>query len=271
MKRKFFKAIVLCSLALLIGNMAGAQKVITFESHDSKTGHKKSGTAGEGKNSVTVGLLSWFSGYTPVYYERSVLSMLSLQVGAGVTTRSFGADLGYGIYSEGETSDIFTSQNSRNDVKDDYAHYKFRKSLPGLFVSFAPKLYYHDEGMDGAYVSPTISYKVFRFAAQMADETADPTQYGTGDDRLIPHIKQEQSESVRCIDFAVNFGGHYQSRKHVVIGWNTGIGIRNSSAERLDIGVVNDAQNVARYKNAVAEYSKTKLLLTLNFVIGGWF
>ena len=67
-------AVLLASGAL----PAGAQKTITFESKDAKLGHSRAYTRGEGKNSITAGLLSWFNGYVPVYYERSVLSMLSV-------------------------------------------------------------------------------------------------------------------------------------------------------------------------------------------------
>jgi hypothetical protein len=258
---------VVALLLLLATAPASAQKVITFESKDSKLGHNKAFKHGEGKNSLTVGMLSWFNGYVPVYYERSVLSMLSVQIGAGATCRSFGSDLGFVMAAEGETSSTYTSGN---DIKDDYSHYKFRSTTPGLYLSFAPKVYYHDEGMDGEYVSPMLEYKMFSYKARKADVTA-PMSGGYNDDRDVPHSKEEQMEYMRCLDFTVNFGGHYQSRNHVTFGWSTGFGVRTANSQRLDIGTSTDGVGNSHYTNAVEEYKKTKLLFTFNFVVGRWF
>jgi hypothetical protein len=95
---------IAAAVSLFAAVPAIGQKVITFESKDAKLGHNKAFKGGEGKNSITAGMLSWFNGYVPVYYERSVLSMLSIQIGAGATCRTLGSDLGFVMAGEGETS-----------------------------------------------------------------------------------------------------------------------------------------------------------------------
>jgi hypothetical protein len=89
----YIRNIALITLFTLTALSANAQKTITFDTKDAKGGHSHSFNHGDGKNSASVGLLSWFNGYVPFYYERSLLSMLSVQVGAGLTVRSFGSDL----------------------------------------------------------------------------------------------------------------------------------------------------------------------------------
>src|SRR4051812_41444814 len=89
-----------------------AQKVITFDSKSSSSStshHHSSKHRTLAKNSLSVGLISWFNGYTPLYYERAVTDFMSIQAGIGVTTRSFGNDLGVIVSGEGTTSPNFQS------------------------------------------------------------------------------------------------------------------------------------------------------------------
>lgn len=264
----FSKKTALAAVLAVATLQAFAQKEITFESHPG-TGNHKSFTPGPGDQSVSVGLLSWFNGYVPFYYERALFDMLSLQAGVGLTTRSFGGDLGFAMEEFGQTSSNYNGENMY-DVTDDYTHYQFRNAKPGLYLSFAPKIYYDNEVMDGFWLSPMIEYKNFRYDAQKADETA-AVVYNTDDDRLIPHSTEVMKEHVNCLDLSLNWGASYEMRNHVTIGWSTGLGVRTAQGERLDIGVYDDRAGVAHYVNKIAPYEKTKPFFSFNLIIGGWF
>ena len=259
----FFKKALPFLLVLTVVLPASAQKTITFESTN-KSGQSKS-RAGDGKNSLTIGVISWFNGVVPVYYERSLLSMLSVQGGIGLTTRSFGAD--FGTLMEGDVE----SENFEypNDIPDDYTYYKYRKTQPGVYLSVSPRVYYDDDVMDGMFIAPTFSYKLNRYAAQKADETVDAVF--TDDDRKVPHTSDVFNEHIRCLDLGFTWGGTYQSRSHFTIGWSTGIGVRSAKGERLDIGMVENVDGTTRYVNSVYDYDKTKFFMSLNLTVGGWW
>lgn len=250
---------------------AYAQREITFESRNtnSSSHHKHHKLS---QNSITIGVASWFNGYIPIYYERALNDVLSIQGGIGVTTRSFGNDLGYIVSGdEGKNSPNF-AYYPNSDIDDSYEHYKYRHVVPSLYLSIAPKIYYDDDVMDGKYISLMCEMKQFRYRAQKVDEHLMPGLYADPtDDRLLPHTSQYQDEKVNCLDFTVNVGGHLQTRKNVVIGWSTGVGIRIASSERLDIGIVRDGVNPDHYTNGVVDYNKTKFLFTFNFIVGGCF
>lgn len=264
--KKSFLFLILSALAF----PAAAQKEITFDSKPSSEGHHKSFSSGEGVNSVSVGVLSWFNGYVPFYYERRFMDMLSVQAGAGFTMRSFGGDLSYALESFGDNDKNFSGEYMY-DVADDYTHYQYRNAKPGLYLSLAPKVYYQNECMDGMWLAPMIEYKNFRFDAQKADETAPVNQNTQGDDRLIPHTTDVMKEYINCMDFSLNWGASYQKRNHFTIGWSIGFGIRTSKGERLDIGVYNEPTGVEHYVNKIAQYDKTKPFLSFNLTLGGWF
>jgi hypothetical protein len=77
------KQLLLWLLAgMLLPAVSSAQTEIVFETHD-KTGQRHKGA--EGTNSITFGFASLLNGYTPVYYERKVLSFMSVAIGGGGT------------------------------------------------------------------------------------------------------------------------------------------------------------------------------------------
>jgi hypothetical protein len=262
----FFKKALPFLLVLATLLPASAQKTITFESTDkSSSKYHKGSHAGEGKNSLTLGVISWFNGYVPVYYERSLLSMLSIQGGIGITTRNFGGDFGTLLESDEESLHFDHSQ----DIPDDYTHYKFRNTQPGLYLSLSPRVYYDDDIMDGNYIAPLFSYRLNRYSAQMADETVEAIY--KDDDRLIQHTSATFSEHIRYLDLGFTWGGVRQNRNHLTIGYSLGLGVRSAKGERLDIGMMEGADGKNHYVNQVYDYDKTKFFMTFNLNVGGWW
>ncbi len=269
--KKFLIPLALSMLLLGDSGAASAQKMITFESHDGPSSSHKRHTGVNGKNSVTIGLVSWINGYTPVYFERAIGSHFSVQIGAGFTSRSYLNDFGMLVWNDGkDNSDRF---KGNDDVEDHYENYKFRKTLIGPYFSIAPKVYFHpDDLMNGAYVSPMLEYKSYQFEAQKADITEQADNYYSNyDDRDIPHTKEKVNEHMNCLDFTINIGGHFQTGSHLAVGWSVGLGARHISSERLDIGKLPDSNGNYYYANNITGYSKTKPLFTFGFTMGGWF
>lgn len=267
------KAILLLAALSGVVHEAAAQKktenktqIITFETKDYSG---KSESDNPGKNSLTIGVLSWFNGYIPVHYERRLTNFLSVQVGGGITMRSYGNDFGQLVHEDGRESNFFNSGNSAlTDVTDKYESYLYRKTRPGYYLSVSPRVYFSDNVMDGFTLAPMLEYKQFRYAAQLADVKAtDASAYEEGD---VPRVSEIFGESMKCLDFTMNVGGHYQSDNHMVLAWNVGFGIRNLDAKRLDLGYSSD-MGATRYINAVHAYSKVRPLLTFDLRIGGWF
>jgi len=267
------KRIIAAAAMLLLSAEAGAQKMITFESRSSSSssrGRYKSARGEDGKNSLTVGVGSMLNGYIPVYYERTLFSVLTIQVGAGITFRSFPNDLGAAIYSDGENSSNFNGAYN-NDIIDKYSSYKYRKSSMGQYFSIAPKVYFNESALNGAYIGPMLEYKRFKYKAQLADVSKEAGYYYS--EESVPRVAETMNEQMTCIDYTFNVGGHFQAAGHLAIGWNVGIGGRTLNAERLDVGILYDNMggNSSTFVNATNKFSSTRPLFVFNFTMGGWF
>lgn len=271
MKSYFISYLAAAIFVLWTGNQAGAQKMITFESRsvtNSKYKKRRRQHEDDAKNSVTMGFASLLNGYIPVYYERTIAPMLTVQVGAGFTFRSFMNDIGATIYEDGYESDRFDGSNDY-DINDDYASYRYRKMKMGQYLSLAPRLYFRQSALNGAYIGPMVEYKNYRYAARLADVTANAALVYEEDE--VPRASETLSEQMRCIDFTFNFGGHFQAANHVALGFNIGIGGRDISAERLDLGRVTDQNGKSHFVNATHQFKTTRPLFVFNFIVGGWF
>lgn len=266
MKKKYLAWLSLC--LSLSCSAAHAQKVITFDSKPVKTHGKSRREDPSGNNSVTLSVGSYLSGFTALYYERKLTSMLSVSLGGGFTYRSYLNDLGMLVWNDGQNSNFSSAQY----IEDDYASYKFRKSTPGLYAAISPRFYVNDDPLDGLYIGPMLELKQFRYEARLADVSVPVDKYGYSyQDAEVPRTTAVMPEQMNCIDLTFVSGGHYQLRNHMALGWSVAVGVRRVNAERLDIGAVNDAAGNLSYVNNVYSYSATRPLFQFNFVMGGWF
>jgi hypothetical protein len=257
---------ILFAVLIIASLSASAQKTITFEARPKKSESKHK--LGEGKNSITMGLGSFFGGYTPIYYERAIINFLTLSVGAGVTHRSYFNDLGLAIWDEGQNSEDFSSSE---DIADNYASYKFRVCKPGAYFSLAPKIYPRSAALDGGYFGPMIEYKQFLYNVRVADLQQRPNGSYGDEDSDIPRAGNTLQESMTCLDLTMNCGGHFQLKNHLAIGWSFGFGVRRRTSDRLDLGIRYDAGNNPYYVNNLRSYTTSKPILAFNFTVGGWF
>lgn len=273
MQIKYLSAIVIALLFVTTAVQAQKQgprretQIITFDTKNYSPRETEDDETG--KNSLTIGMLSWLNGYVPVYYERTLTSFLSLQVGGGATMRSYGNDFGQIVHGDEGESEYFGYGSEYSNVTDKYESYKYRKSNLGYYLSASPRIYFNENVLDGFFLGPVIEYKKFNYATQRVNELT--TDMSALDESEVPRNGVKFDETMKCLDFTLNIGGHFQSENHMVVAWNFGFGVRNLSATRLDIGYANDGNGNFVYTDAVRDYSKVRPLLTFDFRIGGWF
>jgi hypothetical protein len=132
--------------------------------------------------------------------------------------------------------------------------------------------------MNGFFLAPAFELKNYKNKAQLANEsktTEDMIVFSDwtfeADDRDIPHVAQTVQEDVKCMDITLNIGGHYQLKNNLVLGWNTGIGLRSMKSSRLDVYTESDGISASYFRNTIRDYESLKPLFTVNLVIGGCF
>jgi hypothetical protein len=263
---------------ILLGQSATGQQMITFEDNSHNNQKKKKVVKA---NSVTLGVVSAFNGYLPLFYERKLTEFLSVQAGAGLTFRNVGSDVAQVLYDEGIESDVaggmYMTGTHKEDITDDYSNYQYRKARPGIMLSIGPRVYFSDNVLDGFFLSPEVSFKSYKYAAQLADETYELENSALlfSDDNTVPRKAAEMDEFMNCMDYMLTIGGHYQKANSMAIAWSLSAGLRSFNAERLDVYVEyeNYTYNAmdGKLRNAVHSYNGLKPLILFNLAIGGVF
>lgn len=160
------KKLVLVIAGAFFALLAFSQDTVNFGRNNSydATGKKLSNQ----ESILKIAPLSFISGYIPFYYEREIKPYLSIQAGAGLTTRN---------YLKGWLSDINESNNtpdeqltwnspaatSENNMLSRY-DYMNRKASPGYYLSLQPRIYFASEGLEGGYLG--ISFDYFHYASK---------------------------------------------------------------------------------------------------------
>ena len=232
----------------------------------------KSAQAGYGENSLTLGITSFLGGNTPVMYERVIAGPLTLQVGAGVTSRSFTSLYGEGLLDDNHKEGrYFDRQPSGTNITDDYSNYDFRKALPGWSFSLSPRVYFNDEALDGKFLGILADYRSYRWATQMLDPGPRAGNTVSSIDYFDDFTSQTQTETQKGVDLSIVYGLHQEYAKHVAVSYVLGFGIRFSESVRQDLGYVRNTNGDYQYVNQTVDFSNRRLLFTAQMNIGGWW
>ncbi len=276
-----YRIFKLAAAAVLTGaalNPLGAQtqKTITFGS-SKPSGFKNSKgrshhSSDYGKNTLTVGVLSYLDGFTALSYERMLTESITVSAGAGITHKNLWMQIGDELFERNPGAGSDNHSGNRGDIADKYGSFAHRTPQMGLYMCVSPKFYPRHESLDGTYVAPLIEYRNYRWNAQKADESPFQQAYylDTQDDQ-VPRTSETVSESVRCLDISVILGGHYQLGGHIVLGYHAGFGLRNIQASRLDLGYEQIQDHTYRYTNDMVRYSDSRWMVNMGFSIGGWW
>jgi hypothetical protein len=269
-----------CAVALMITTAltVNAQQTITFDSDN--PGYKKKKKKEVKANSATIGIISAFNGFIPVYLERKVADFMSVQVGAGLTFRSISNDMGQILNEDGTNSEytdahsVIVGTTSIYDVEDSYESYKYRNARPGYCFSVAPRIYFGNNVMDGFFLAPEFSYKMYRYSAQLADGSVPivGSYPSYGDDSEVPRSSKKMNEYMACMDYTLSIGGHYQRSNKMAVAWSLNAGVRRFQAQRLDVYLEYDSStSTSILKNMGREYDGLRPLIMFNLAIGGCF
>jgi hypothetical protein len=274
------KTLGLAALILLSAPVAEAQTgaperkrgTITFESrptNGTRSRHSRRQQKETRKNSLSVGIISpLLHGFLPFSYERALGSAFGLQVTAGLTYRSLSNDLGEAVLPRNEDNINFLGSGN---ITDDYTSYAHRRAKPGYMAGISPRFYPGgDNALDGFFLSPAFEYKHYRFESRLADGSLENTGHFGADERDIPRTEAVMQESLRCLDIMFQIGGHHQTGNHLVIGWSFAVGIRTDNSTRQNI---EETYNGSSFQlvNYVREFSSTRPLMQVNFLLGGAF
>ena len=239
---------------------AHAQEVVYFKKDTTVnfTTAKKKKRSTE-TNFVKIAPLSFLSGSVPIYYERKINDFLSVQVGAGVTTRNYlkewinngeiGGNNGDNNKDEIKWNGVTPYNNNLNSHSD----FTNRKSSIGYTVSVEPRIYFDNEGIGGSFVS--IGYSLSKYKT-----SSRQIQTGVNDLMFINSYFPEY-ESIS--DVSVNFGSQTLNDR-ISIEYTFGIALRNKKGERY--AYTYDTNS--KYIDGLASYKKTIPAFLFSFKVG---
>lgn len=220
---------------------------------------------GEGKKRVNYGLIiktnpiSFLFGHQTLEVEKEITDLISVQGGVGLTfaMQALGElDLAslYGLGWEGSRS-YCQSEQWVQDFCDDYDDYTYREQKTGVKFAFSTRLFFNNEGFEGSYISPAVTWSRLRYQALMADETFSQNPQYTGQDY--------QPEFEAYTDFTVRYGYSILYEKLTAEAF-AGIGLRKRKAERQDLG--RDAAGTIR--NGMRQIEESNLRFEVGLRIG---
>lgn len=258
---KIYKA-YLISIYLIIFSFyspeAKAQEVIYFtKDSTSKSATIKKHKRSTETNIIKIAPLSFLSGSIPFYYERSINDFLSVQVGAGVTTRNYLKEWinngEFGKSDENQDEIKWNGANQYNDNMNPANDFTNRKSSIGYTVSVEPRIYFDNEGIGGSFVS--IGYSLSKYKTSSR-------QIQTGiSDLMFLNTYFPEYESIS--DVSVNFGSQVLNDR-ISVEYTIGIALRNKKGERY--AYTYDSNS--KYIDGLASYKKTIPAFLFSFKVG---
>ncbi len=200
MKFRFVLLVVLCS------NISQAQDTVYFRKDPAiKNTLTKKGKGSSERHVVKIAPLAFISGFVPVFYEKSINDLFSIQVGAGITTRNY---LRSSIYA----SEIFNPGKYEYTYKDpalngvesyiDIYDFTNRRATLGSYFSVQPRVYFGEDGLDGTYLGIGVERYNYRFNSL----TLDAAEAQNANAVFTGNVFKEKEN---ITDFNVVFGTQY--------------------------------------------------------------
>lgn len=269
------KIIILLIIVLFIQNLSYAQTnddvlILKLDAPSDEERPKKKNTSHlrkADKNIIKIGLLSFIYGEIPLYYERYIRDFFSIQIGVGVTTRSFYSDLDY-IVQFGRKYYYATSSNygvynwtgpDEYDKPEFYHDYTYRKSAIGPYFSVTPKFYFRN-ALAGIYLGPHFSYSTQYYKIPNVNEQGDWSQ----ENGIF-------RESIKNKYVGLIFGGQMVGEK-ITLDMFLSAGYNFMQGRRQDIGYYYKELNAVdyeyKYMNRVLDYKLNRPYLRIDMSLG---
>ncbi|MGZ5192099.1 MAG: hypothetical protein ACXWCZ_13910 [Flavisolibacter sp.] len=203
-----------------------AQETIYF-SKDTTTVAKKKKRSSE-QNIIKIAPLGFLFGNIPLFYERSINDFLSVQVGAGVTTRNY---LREWVSNIGEDDNVESADGKTtwNGTQGDYSNYNSandfenRKSSLGYLFSIQPRIYFESEGLDGYFIALSYEKARYNFSSRMIE-----TGLAIGEPKYTDQYFKEYDD---FSDIAVNTGVQTLYDK-ISVEYTVGVALRSKKGIR---------------------------------------
>lgn len=269
------KKIIVILLLLASTSSSFAQETVVFatKSREKSSSRSKSSESSQ-KNIIKIAPLSFLSGFVPVFYEKSLSDLFSIQVGVGITTKNYVRDALYDAGSaasgNGTGSSAFAYKSitwndgsNPNNVSNQNGIYggDARKSSIGYMVSLEPRLYFASEGLEGGFIGLNLSKKRNNYTSKSISTTASTTSGNVTYDG--GSVKEYDNLSSLLVNF-----GNQRLYDHISLEYSAGIGIRSIKGQHYAYGQ-NFTNN--KYVTGVGFVDVNKVAYDLSIKIGYHF
>lgn len=172
---------------------------------------------------------SFIFGKLPFEVEKELNDFISIQGGLGLTFSSVTDSWGEAL-AELDGYDYCNSTQWNSDYCDDPYDYSYRNGKIGYIASLSARLFWDQDGFEGAYIAPVVRYSTRRSDAQRIDESQG------SEVRLMDSFDEESDKN---LDLVVHYGAQYLNE---TITWEyfVGLGIRRQTRLIQDLGYDNN-------------------------------
>jgi hypothetical protein len=254
------KKLVTTVLAFWITFTLYAQDTVYFSKPSSSPYSKKTKRSSE-KNILKIAPLSFISGYIPLYFEREITPFFSLQAGIGITTKNYlkqwanNLDFSKNITTQNTWNTPGNEGNENYYNGNDYTH---RSSSIGYYFSIQPRIYFENEGMDGAFFG--ISYDRFRYNT-FSDKIVNGSM-GQDGNPVFSNERYKEYENIS--DISAIFGTQ-TLYEHIALEYSLGIALRNVSSRQYAYTYDN---STGKYIDGYSDQKKTTPAITISIKVG---
>lgn len=259
------KKFILFTLLVCFYSTVSAQDTVYFTKNNSYGNTAKKNKHSAELNIIKISPLSFLSGFVPVYYERELNSFLSIQVGAGITTRNYVKGWFNNVgdednFNQGETQWAAPGNEGNSNQLDPY-NYTNRKPVIGFCFSVQPRIYFESEGMDGSFIG--ISYDYYHYANNQKLIVPGPGN-GNGSPMFSSSTFKEYE---KFSDISAYFGTQTLYDR-IALEYSLGVGLRNIKAQQY--AYTTDFAT-GDYIDGIMNTKKTKLAFNLAIKVGYHF
>ena len=254
--RSFFAAILIFFALTTHG-----QQTVYFSNDTSSISKKKKKSSAE-TNIIKIAPLSFLFGILPVFYERRISDLFSIQAGAGITIKNYMKDVVDQLeIGKVENEDYTFKWNGGNEgyIYDFASETQKPKIKTGTFFSVQPRVYFDAEAMDGYYMGISYENTSYKFSSRSivtGGSTSNPVSYNSN----------YVNEYDKYADIAVHFGGQ-TIYDRLSVEYSLGAAIRSKSSRRYIYGYDNNGN----YIDGFADLKKSIPVGLFSFRVGYHF
>lgn len=237
-----------------------AQQTVYFTKDTSsvkKKHHRSSET-----NIVKIAPLSFLFGLVPVFYERRISDIFSVQVGAGITIKNYMKEITDDLELGKADEEDFTYNwnNGQGSVTNFGSDDSKNTYKTGTFFSIQPRIYFEGEAMDGWYMGLSYENTTYKFGS--------PTIVtGVSYSNPVAFTSTYSKDYNKYSDIAVHFGGQ-SIYDRLSLEYSFGIAIRSKKSRQYVYGF--DSNN-SNYIDGYADLKKSVPVGLFSFRVGYHF